>query len=452
MKYLQFINLTQENKYLLENYYQNNENHDLRQRAHMVLLRWKEFSASTISKITNRSDNEVVIYIKAWDYFGESGLLENDLDLLVRKIENIEKSTAEQKSWWEYFKQLFISIFSNIYHFFSSTSNAPVSNSAPEISWNGFFSRTLSFFKVIVNMIFYPLTITFHGFLGVFSLLSSIKYKERLRDNTSDQKGLSNIMDTRGNNNICIQIISNNGEKEYFEAESLKEYIDDLKQIRDRESEFAPEDKRYAWFVAAMNRFKQYPRIQYAFLVVFAIYMYYNTLLKGGILFVGILGSTIMVNLHNNVQEPIVPIIQQPQITTIANIKLPEDVFFDTFSPSNECIYLADTPRKNSQEIENDTTDYTKKEYFVEDKDEKVYLQVAAYEKVQQAAFQRRNLIKQGFNSSQVIKIEKASQILFGVTIGVAEQSDISTLSSIQAKWNKVCKTERVKALIKLNQ
>ena len=87
---LQNIFLLDEEFERLNSYYQEHNRHEIRQRAHMIILRTKSYTPSYIADILNRGDYYVIVYVKAWYYFKEDGLFDDDFEGLIEKIEKLE--------------------------------------------------------------------------------------------------------------------------------------------------------------------------------------------------------------------------------------------------------------------------------------------------------------------------------------------------------------------------
>lgn len=454
---LQEISLTDEEYKILEEVYQEETKHEIRQRAHAILMRSKGFTRQDISIALNLKKWYVFFLIKAWFYFGIDGLLTDNVDLLWEEVKILETpllKEEEENQFWEKFKNIILSPFKLIYFV---------------------VLRTIHLVIKIVSKFF-----IFFGKIDWKKYYTSSKYNAK------------NVL-TIGrdsSNNIVFQInnffTTNEGKKkvsvEEIKASSLEETKEKFRDLLTRKGQNLISNSDVLSLIFALNdkiqkleNEERRKRLFQFLITAAAFYIYFHTTVKSGVVLFTLLGSTIMIfNIRSCVSEKNIVENEPPIIASIdssfnkntdslstimASIdsnkikKEPDTILLPNYIPKEDCSDLTEIATQQRSYIDQDTTPYSKKDFYIKEPDERIYLHVAAYQDIKTAGFQREYLLEQGYANCKIIEIPRKDDLtLYAVTIGDFVPNQVLDLCELKEQWDELCYSKNGKAKLKFNK
>lgn len=466
----QQINLSQEEYDKLFGFYKNHEEHSIRQRAHILLLRDKGYGVSVISNSLWLEENYIALYIKAWYHFGFEGFLSDDTEKLFNSIKEIETpKLIKAKPLIEWLKVI-----------------ERLKNSS---------KKTYLFFETIILAIAtFFLTI----FLWFFTKIKAVDFKKFY---ISSNQNVSNKLDIGkdSNNNIVIQtnVVINTGIEGEVRTETESKIVSTLEDTKKQfldifhsQKEYMSNSQMIALFLALNDKIQQIQekekrkRILAILATAAAMYVYYNTSIKGALVVFTFLSMSIPifnVNSCNNSQpnqneienkktittDSIHPILERNQfgIDSLEQKKEQGKIedsinrqqelvdslaMIEVIEEDNNCYYLAKKNSYVSRLIEKDKKDHEKESYFVarHDRDDKYFLIVKVYDDIREAAFQRTQLVRHGFKKSKIVEIEENERKKFGLTLDEFTESKYDDAVSVIYDWELFCSESYYKLTI----
>jgi hypothetical protein len=427
--------------HLLRKKYSEGITHSERQRGHLILLYKKGFSIELLNNTLGISKEDILILIKAWYYFGEEMLFNDDLNFIKQKVLNKERpKIIEEKKERTSFRQWSIGV----------------------IKW--LFIPFGFFFKIILEFI--------NKFISSISNIDYKKYYSKL----VEKKNVNYVKIKRGSNNVVFQInLSVEGIKESKEiiANTFAETKKQINEIFNKSSEgVVINDKLVALTLSLSKeveklrdtRFKREAII--AILTFTSVYVWFNVQVKTGVIaitFFASLGGATIINMRNNDEIKLQkngPITNNAPISN--EVSAGKDSVYNngilrdkdsvivkkplkpTYLAKDECINLTELGIEQLKFINQDTTDYYSKQYYVSDYDGRYYLSVCAYEDIKKAAFQRSYLIKNQIKQSKILKIKVKEKVFYGVTIQDFSYSQVGSICEENSFWDKVCSSTPV--------
>lgn len=430
------MSLSSANHTKLETYYKDGNSHQVRQRAQIILLYYKQYNITQIGYILDLQEWYVKLCIVTWKYFQFSEFFNFDEDDLYTKIHAYENPKPKIKP---------------------KAKPKPLPKEEPTETWRQYFSSKWDVFKGFVFIILWKIT-------GL--TLDNIKKFQRKGDKI-EQKNVSII---NGFFNVVTQInlvIIENGKETYkhleeLRATSIKEFIEHLKLLRDMRNEgLVTNDRRLNWFLALMDKYEKHKFLAWIILWVFGIWIFHYGFVKsfgGGVIILG--GSvymampsdqvTLTVETPDNSSITIAPAKNTNPQKNKANSY--NDVDFSTFPKSTKNDYLVGIGQAEISLLENDTTNYQNLPFLINKSKNRFYLQVIAYSDIKYAVLQRLNLKRQGFDSKIIIiEEDKNSSPYYGVTIGDYSRNNNNNdeLFDLVNVWNDHSNTEDAKAILK---
>lgn len=461
----QHIQLDKEDFDKLFKLYKEHKEHYIRQRAHLILLRHENYSVSSISDILWQEDYYVLLYIKAWHHFGMKGFLSDEIEELyerIKELETIEPIEVPPLIDWEKFLNYLGVFLKSIYSFLE---------------------------KIVIVIATFMLT----SFLWIVSKIKAIDYKKfYIPFNNSITNKLSIGRDS--NNNVVFQMINVFSEEKESETENkIASSLEDTKkqfiEIFQKQKNFISDSQMIALFLAMNDKVQQIKdkEKRKRFLAVLAtaaaMYVYYHTSIKGGLVLFTFLGMTItLINFNStdslnissideegrginshftdsllqvqertqfrldsiaqeiNMERRIDSLIRLQEIAdSLARIEIIED--------DEECYFFAKKNEYVSRLIDEDTKDYTSEKYFVNyyERDERFFLIAKEYEDIYEAAFQRKYLIDKGYKKSKIIEIRDNESIRYGLSIDEFTNSKFDDALYQTNDWESLCEKYKPK-------
>lgn len=462
----QQINLSKEEFDKLFEFYKNHDEHYVRQRAHILLLRDKRFEVSDISRALSLEENYVALYIKAWFYFGVEGFLSNEIEKLFNRIKEIETP--------------------------KSVEIKPLINWTKVLEWlKRSTKKTYSFLERITLTI---ATFFLSAFLWLIARVKAVDFKRfyiPFNQNVSNKLNINKD----SNNNIVFQIINVfNGEKDSETESKMTSTLEDTKkqflEIFQNPKEYLSNSQMIALFLALNDKVQQIKdkekrkRILSVLATTAAMYVFYNTTIKGGLVVFTILSMSITIfnfntcnNNQNNktddkglnsitsdsirqIQEKrqfIIDSLRQEEAQKrVKDSLIREQEITDSLAKievieeDDNCYYLAKKNNYVSRLIKDDKINYITKNYYIGryDQDDKYFLIVKVFDDVREAAFQRRQLISHGFNKSKIVEIKEGEEMKFGLTVDEFTKSNYGDAISLIYDWQQFCDDEKYKLSI----
>ncbi|WP_276976425.1 helix-turn-helix domain-containing protein [Flavobacterium filum] len=466
----QQIDLNKDEFDKLFEFYKDHEEHYVRQRAHILLLRDKGFGVSAISNSLWLEENYISLYIKAWFHFGFEGLLSNETENLFNRINEIETPKPIEIE--------------------------------PFIDWSKVFAqlkksskKIYSFFEKIILTI---ATFFLSAFLWVVTKIRVVDFKKFYIPFNQSVSNTLNI-NKDSNNNIVFQMINVfNGDKEGpTETESkvastLEETKKQFLEIFQNQKEYLSNSQMIALFLALNDKVQQIKdkerrkRILAVLATAAAMYVYYNTTIKGGLVIFTFLSMSITIfnfdscnNVKNNqngvegenlssITSDSILQIQEREQFVIDSLKQGEEqkriidslirqqeiadslAKIEIIEEDDNCYYLVKKNDYVSRLIEEDNNDHESENYFVAryNQDNKYFLIVKIYSDIREAAFQRKQLISHGFNKSKILEIEEDEERKFGLTVDEFTETKYDDAISLIYGWEQFCDDGKYKLTI----
>ena len=449
---LQKIHLNQSQKEILWDFYSNDSKHSFRQRAHAVILSDKGFSKAYISEALELEENLILKLLKIWVHFEMEGIFSNNLNFYFRKVIEIEKPKPIKPLFdWQIFRKKLIKSIEN------------------------FIKNSLGFLATIFALL--------TGFIFLF-------FKKNENISNTNEVNIENGNDNKILN-ININFLKGNF-SEKFDSRNFggfKTLFDELflgKQSYSSNDKFINHILRLEQKVRKLKNQKLRNFIT-GFLsatIAFYIIWAYNSSLLGKIFYALFLiliafatsvstcsqkfSSTVSTpeateNIIDNESNPLT-VISSDTINnnreevlndTLTPKGLPEQEFeeelniFDFFSPSQDCPNLSNL---NYTYIDQDTKAHEYEEYFINFPDNTIYIHVAAYDKISEAAFQREYLLQSGYDKSKIVESEKDGEIIFLVTIDEFNQYESGDDYCLEIfDWNSTCEPQNSQAALFYN-
>ncbi|MEZ4884610.1 MAG: hypothetical protein R3E32_07795 [Chitinophagales bacterium] len=482
------INLNKIEKSSLMDNYVNGTSHELRQRSHCIILRNKSFSINDIALILEKNTLEIVLYIKGWNYLKENSLYLN-LSELEREIINIERRKFTLFSFFVWILNYFINIISFIY---KKIENVVKTLYIGIINLLYILYKALNYvFGKILNTIiflsekFWLCIVAVIG-IGMFFVIKigNIPFKKYYSDAKTKFFAKNFLKITKSNNNIIFQIINynyNNKEKnnekeeviEDYSAVSMKETKEIFTKLFNSKKDYLNTDKILSLAFAVNEKIQSIQneerRKRYLSILVtsIAFYVFYNTSIKSSILALSMLVTSITFsaidyNFNNNIDTTSYTIdttvIKVDSIAVdSARIKIDSiqkkliKKAIPVFEGVSLCQNLTELGYKQLEYINLDRKNYLEENYYKYYPDNRLYVQVAVYQDIRHASFQRLNLLNEGFLNSKIIRFIKERIVYYSVSINDYNIEEYNKVCSEIDKWNFSCHIEKSKARILYN-
>lgn len=436
-------------------------NHAVRQKAHLLLLSNRGFSPTQLSRIFVAELYSVRLIIEGWHYFGEDVLLINDENKLK---ELIDQARRENSLFWRlvhFTKRILrktaeIVVFILLFPFF-------VLQALAKKTW-----------YYLSNSVWWMWGVIAFSFGKLLNLLKGLNFNKFY---IKGKEGLSNTIKIGkdSSNNKIIQIINNAPHGESLNYKKIEELISNshadllekMRNILNQRQDIGSSDIVLALafaFNEKVQRIKSQAvkRQIVSMIAVFVImYLSYYGFIKSGVVCVSIFSVVIpIINLGSIAQNftDFQSWIVNQQLLTKNNVVVTPDTLSNEehlklkepdFIPLNDCPNLSLLDRIF---IEQDTTNYFDKNYFVGYPDNRHYLHVAVYNHIEEAAFQRLNLLNNGFSSSKIVRRIGWTGYKYYVTIADFKPSQVFQICSTKQYWDNFCFEENSKAAVIFNE
>lgn len=452
---LQQIECSSEQLSILASIYEENNLHELRQRGHAIILRNKGYSLEDIAFVLERNKWDIVIIVKAFFHFGFEGLHNLDYDNLLNRIKEIEEPPTQQRntSFWLWLNRLLEPLVRYLIIIFFGL-----------LVFKGFELFASSKNGKYLPLILLIIPILLLGWV-VKWLTESLFFKNE-HTNTNPENTSKNSLNFIGSGNFINQFIFNyNGELRHIKER--REFIDVIEKAAAIPEGLKSDDKRILALISLAKKFNHKKLNRSLIITIGGSIIYwsikYSASVKAGFLIVALFSIQITATVlsedeaietqkSKNIEKVI---ISSDTITTSPNIQSNETLYdFSKMPVSTEHEFLIDMEEEVAAFMKNDSIDYTFEDYFVNEKDDRAYLQVASYIDIRHAAIQRKNLIENhGFkiDACKILYCNIFGRNLFGVTIGDAPRDNINLLTKIQDDWNAKAKSSNVRAYLKTN-
>jgi len=452
---LQQIDCSPEQLSVLANIYADNNLHELRQRGHAVILRHKGYGLDEICSVLGRSKWDILVIIKTFFYFGFDGLNNLDYNDLFSKIKEIEEpETQEDNSrFWVSINSLIGSMIKYLIVF-----------SLGLLIFKGFEFIAKSSHGKYLTLSLLAIPVLFLVWIMRW-LTQSLIFDTKKNVSTSNN-ATRNSLNFIGSSNIINQFIFNlNGE--INQLNSLKQFNSAIEKAAISDEEIKSNDYRIDSLIKLAKRYNNIIAVRSLIIVVGGSAVYwsikYSATVKAGFLIFAWFsvrltmtvlseGESVEVQ-KSNISEKV--IISKDSITTSSNPQNREIQYdFSKMPVSYEHEYLIDIGKEATWFIKNDSTDHSVEYYFANQKDDRVYLQVAYYNDIRLAAIQRKNLIENHnfkIDDCQILYTNRFGEQRYGVTICNAPRDNIERLSEMQKEWNEKANSSNVRAYLKTN-
>lgn len=453
------VSFSKEDLIEINSYYREGKNHDLRQKAHLLILRSIGFPISTLMIILNRDRQFIKLIIKGWFY-----LRYDCFKNLSRKALKSQIQEARRKRFL-FWRSVF-NLKNIIRKFFIILGKF--------LQW--IFRHLLFLIKGIWTLFSVPIiwvwSIIFKIFLKFLSIIKAIDFKKYYLNN---RQKISNRIEIgkQSSHNFIIQIVTNfqdgvNYSKDNIEkiaASTFSELKQQIYKILDTGKSFTSNDLLVAFTFALNERVQQVKskefrkRLLYILATIITCYIVFNATLKPGLVLITILGLTFtLVDIRGCSRE--IYFKQKDHFSSFFNntnnAAAPDSVLdkkfiepvLPIFIPDEECGNLSKLDRKY---IDQDTTNYYNKKYFIKIPDNRFYLHVAAYHDIREAAFQREFLIHIGYPNSKILEKYDWRTHLYLVTIADFLPEQIYRICTSKDSWDMLCNKIDSKAQVVFN-
>lgn len=438
--------------------------HEKRQKAHFVLLYNYGFSFHQIATALQTPYDNIILYAKVWNYFKVEGLFNWDLETQKKQVQQIETttipSTGESNILLNilfFLKEVFTKVFTSLFQLIKKIH---------EYIWLFF-----SFLKKII----------IHSTCFAFKNLTQFYVNTKNTSNAKINSLISIGNNSSGNLIFVIQQVigeSKNITTDSFEAtkQFLFERFQDKNLMLSDNLIFAISE----YIAQKIDKIKDEQRRNkwlHILAGATAMFLWYNIKIKAGIFTFTLLSITfaIVSTTNNSINEaPSVPpskkidntqVIKDSTISTMDSIhknainsdsiqkKLINSdstkmIEFDEnlFEYDSECFNLTEIKENQKKYIKRDKTNYESQKFYIPSQDNRFYLYVKAYDNIQTAAFQRKFLIKNGYENCKIVKLLNDSETMYGVSIQDFSEKQITELGEKKCEWDNECYSEKVKA------
>lgn len=466
MNEIQQIGLSKKEADQLIELYKNHKEYQIRHRAHIILLRNSGFTVPAIRNTLWLDENYISLYIKAWYYFRIEGLLSNETEDLLKRIREIESpEPIEIKPWIDWGK-LLESIKMNVRRIYS-------------------FSE---------RIIFAFVTFLLKAFLWIFTNLKGIDYKKFYSPfNQSVSNKLNVNIDRDSNNNVVFQIVNVvNGQKESDLESKITSTLQETKmqflEIFQKEKDYLSNSQTIALFLALNDQIQQIKDAEKRkrFLTILAtsaaMFVFFNTAIKGGLVIITFLGISITLfnlntcNSPNNSLEKNFITAQSDSLRQAQNRKkfvldsldkeevlkkrldslAREQEIADSLSQialieeDDDCYYFAKNNNYVSRLIKEDRKDYRLESYFVstDGYNDKFFIIVRVFDDIKEAAFQRKQIIDHGYNNSKIVEIMLNGKTKYALSIEEFSSTSYDEAITQLLNWEESCNVDKYKPMI----